>query len=143
MTDQKLEAQIHSIEGALRGLQEGSCLCQYTRPMSGFDLPRKEQYANSVTQVFVNDRLSFLEKTAALLEGHLSRSIGLRLLDKNAAYQFFSYLFNLEEWAAQDTLFADDGVDRQIAQSPVAWHSDHLTIGRRYVQMFSLRTTRV
>ena len=25
--------------------------------------------------------------------------------------------------------------------SPVAWHSDHLTIGRRYVQMFSLKTT--
>jgi type IV secretion system protein VirB4 len=38
-------------------------------------------------------------------------------------------------------LSADDGVDRQIVQSPVAWHSDHLTIGRRYVQMFSLKTT--
>jgi type IV secretion system protein VirB4 len=32
-------------------------------------------------------------------------------------------------------------VDRQIVQSPVTWHSDHLTIGRRYVQMFSLKTT--
>jgi type IV secretion system protein VirB4 len=26
-------------------------------------------------------------------------------------------------------------------QNPVAWHSDHLTIGRRFVQMFSLKTT--
>ncbi len=32
-------------------------------------------------------------------------------------------------------------MDRQIVQSPVAWHNDHLTIGRRYVQMFSLMTT--
>jgi type IV secretion system protein VirB4 len=82
-----------------------------------------------------------LEKTATLLEGHLAGSLGLRLLEKNAVYQFFSYLFNLEKWAAKDNLSADDGVDRQIVKSPVEWHSDHLTIGRRYVQMFSLKTT--
>jgi type IV secretion system protein VirB4 len=181
LTDQQLEAEMRSIEGALRGLPDGSCLYQYTRVRSGCDLPRKERYANSVTQVFVDDRLAFLEKTtgfrridlhwcltlepprtaafanehatdtsrmladlektATLLEGHLGTSIGLRLLEKDAAYQFFSYLFNLEEWASRDTLSADDGVDRQIVKSPVAWHSDHLTIGRRYVQMFSLKTT--
>ncbi len=184
LTDQELEAEMRSIEGALRGLPEGSCLYQYTRVISGFNLPRKEHYANPVTQVFVDDRLAFLEKTAAfrsidlhwcltleppnastlahkpkehaadttrmlvdlektatLLEGHLAGSLGLRLLDKNAVYRFFSYLFNLEEWAAKDNLSADDGVDRQIVKSPVAWHSDHLTIGRRYVQMFSLKTT--
>jgi type IV secretion system protein VirB4 len=184
VTDQGLEAQVRSIEGALRGLPEGACLYQYTRVMSGFNLPRKVQYGNPVTQVFVDDRLSFLdksagfrrvdlhwcltleppkaaafarkpkehgtdttrmladlEKTATLLEGHLSSSLGLRLLDKNAVFQFFSFLFNLEEWAAGYTLSADDGVDRQIVNSPVSWHSDHLTIGRRYVQMFSLKTT--
>jgi len=184
VTDQGLEAQVRSIEGALRGLPEGACLYQYTRVMSGFDLPKKAQYGNPVTQVFVDDRLAFLnksagfrridlhwcltleppkaaafthkpkehdtdttrmladlEKTATLLEGHLSGSLGLRLLEKNAVYQFFSHLFNLEEWAAAYTLTADDGVDRQIVQTPVVWHSDHLTIGRRYVQMFSLKTT--
>jgi len=184
VTDQGLEAQVRSIEGALRGLPEGSCLYQYTRVMSGFDLPRKEHYASPVTQVFVDDRLTFLEKTAGfrridlhwcltleppkaaafarkpkehdadttrmladlektatLLEGHLCGTLGLQLLEKNAVYQFFSYLFNLEEWAAKDTLSADDSVDRQIVKNPVAWHSDHLTIGRRYVQMFSLKTT--
>jgi type IV secretion system protein VirB4 len=184
LTDQELEAQMRSIEGALRGLPEGSCLYQYTRVMSGFDLPRKAHYANPVTQVFVDDRLAFLEKaasfrridlhwcltleppkasaftrkpkehaadtsrmlsdlekTATLLEGHLAGSLGLKLLKKNDTYQFFCYLFNLEEWAAKDNLSADDGVDRQIVKSPVAWHSDHLTIGRRYVQMFSLKTT--
>jgi type IV secretion system protein VirB4 len=184
LTDQELEAEMRSIEGALRGLPEGACLYEYTRVMSGFNLPRKEHYENPVTQVFVDDRLAFLEKsagfrridlhwcltleppkatalarkpgehtadttrmlvdlekTATLLEGHLGSSLGLNLLEKNAVYQFFSYLFNLEEWASADTLSADDGVDRQIVKSPVAWHSDHLTIGRRYVQMFSLKTT--
>jgi type IV secretion system protein VirB4 len=184
LTDQELEAEMRSVEGALRGLPEGACLYQYTRVMSGFNLPRKEHYANLVTQVFVGDRLAFLEKTAGfrridlhwcltlkppkatafarkpgehtadttrmladlektatLLEGHLCASLGLKLLEKNYTYRFFSYLFNLEEWAAKDNLSADDGVDRQIVKSPVAWHSDHLTIGRRYVQMFSLKTT--
>ena len=184
LTDQELEAEMRSIEGALRGLPVGSCLYQYARVMSGFDLPRKAIYTNPVTQVFVDDRLAFLEKTAGfrridlhwcltleppkaagfalrpkehtvdtsrmlgnlektatLLESHLGGSLGLKLLDKNAAYQFFSYLFNLEEWATRDELSADDGVDRQIVKSPVAWYSNYLTIGRRYVQMFSLKTT--
>lgn len=184
LTDQEIEAQIRSIEGALRGLPEGSCLYQYTRVMSGDSLPKQASYANPVTQAFVDDRLAFLEKTAGfrridlhwcltleppkaaafarkppehaadtsrmlaeiektatLLEGHLGGSLGLRLLQKNAAYQFFSYLFNLEEWAAADALHSDTGVDQQIVKNPVAWHSDHLTVGRRHVQMFSLKTT--
>jgi len=184
LTDQELEAEVRSIEGALRGLPEGSCLYQYTRVMSGFDLPRNSSYANAVTQVFVGERLAFLEATgglrridlhwcltleppkasafahkpqehaadtsrmlanlekmATLLEGHLASPLGLKLLEKNAVFQFFSYLFNLEEWAAADELRGNDGVDRQIVKSPVEWHSDHLTIGRRHVQMFSLQTT--
>jgi energy-coupling factor transporter ATP-binding protein EcfA2 len=32
-------------------------------------------------------------------------------------------------------------VDRQIVKSPVAWHSDHVTVGKRHVQMFSLKAT--
>jgi len=32
-------------------------------------------------------------------------------------------------------------VDRQIVKSPVAWHSDYLQVGKRHVQMFSLKTT--
>ena len=36
LTDLELESQVRSIEGALRGLPEGSCLYQYTRIMSGF-----------------------------------------------------------------------------------------------------------
>jgi type IV secretion system protein VirB4 len=85
--------------------------------------------------------LSDLEKTATLLEGHLGSSLGLKLLGKNDTFQFFSYLFNLEEWAGQDQLRGDTGVDRQIVKSPVTWHSDHVQVGNRHVQMFSLMTT--
>jgi len=152
--------------------------------MSGIDLPRQARYANPVTQVFADDRLTFLEstagfrridlhwcltlepsrvkpfehrpkentaetsrmlaelqKTATILEGHLGNALGLRLLDKNSTFQFFSYLFNLEEWTAQDQLRSDTGLDRQIVKNPVAWHSDHLQVGKRHVQMFSLKTT--
>src|SRR5215472_6455776 len=157
LTDQELDARMRSIEGALRGLPKGSCLYQYTRVMSGFNLPRQKRYSNSVTQIFADDRVAFLErtagfrridlhwcltlepsqiraferkpkenaaensrmlgdlqKTATILEGHLGSLLGLRLLDKNSALQFFSYLFNLEEWAAADRLRADAGVDRQV-----------------------------
>jgi type IV secretion system protein VirB4 len=184
LTDLELESRMRSIEGALRGLPLNSCLYQYTRVMSGFDLPRQTKYANAVTDVFVTDRLTFLEKTAAfrridlhwcltlepskakaferkpdenaidtsrmlvdlektatILQSHLGSTLALRLLGKAEAFQFFSYLFNLEEWAERDQLRSDTGVDRQIVKSPVAWHSDHLQIGKRHVQMFSLKTT--
>jgi type IV secretion system protein VirB4 len=184
LTDLELDSRMRSIEGALRGLPEGSCLYQYTRVMSGFHLPRRDKYENPATEVFATDRLRFLEKSAAfrridlhwcltlepskvkaferkpdehaldtsrmladlektavILESHLGNSLVLRLLGKAQAFQFFSYLFNLEEWSEQDQLRSDTGVDRQIVKSPVAWHSDHLEVGKRHVQMFSLKTT--
>jgi type IV secretion system protein VirB4 len=184
LTDQELESRMRSIEGSLRGLPEGSCLYQYTRVMSGFDLPRQAKYANPATEVFASDRLTFLEKTAGfrrldlhwcltlerakvkaferkpqenaadtsrmladlektatILQSHLGNAIGLRLLGKAETFQFFSYLFNLEEWAERDQLRSDTGVDRQIVKTPVAWHSEYLQVGKRHVQMFSLKTT--
>jgi type IV secretion system protein VirB4 len=184
LTDQELDSRMRSIEGALRGLPEDSCLYQYARVLSGFELPRQSKYSSSVTQVFVDDRLTFLEKTAAfrsidlhwcltlepskakaferepqentadtsrmlaelqktatILESHLGNALGLRWVQKNDVFQFFSYLFNLEDWASDDQLRADTGVDRQIVKNPVAWHSDYLQIGKRHVQMFSLKTT--
>ena len=85
--------------------------------------------------------LSSLQKTATILESHLGTAIGLRLVDKADTFRFFSYLFNLEPWADHDRLGRDTGVDRQIVKSPVSWHSDHLRVGKRFVQMFSLMTT--
>jgi type IV secretion system protein VirB4 len=85
--------------------------------------------------------LTDFEKTAAMLAGNLGGSLGLRLLDKQVAFQFFSYLFNLEDWAEWGELRTDTGADRQIVQNPVAWESNYLRIGRRFVQMYSLKTT--
>jgi type IV secretion system protein VirB4 len=181
LTDQELDARVRSIEGSLRGLPDGSCLYQYARVLSGFDIPRQKKYSDPVTETFVNDRLTFLEnvagfrkialhwcltfepsqknpfdrkpnekaedrarmlsslqKIATILESHLHSAIGLRLLAKDEAFQFFSYLFNLEPWCEHDRLLRATGVDRQIVKSPLSWHSDHLRVGKRYVQMFSL-----
>ena len=80
--------------------------------------------------------LADLDKTATLLAGHLGSSLGLSRLGKKEVFQFFSYLFNLEDWAGQDELRGDTGVDRQIVKSPVSWHSDHVQIGKRHVQMY-------
>lgn len=51
--------------------------------------------------------LADIQKIAAILESHLDSTLGLWLLDKNGVFQFFSYLFNLEEWAGDDQLRAD------------------------------------
>jgi type IV secretion system protein VirB4 len=184
LTDQELDAKVHAIEGGLRGLPEGSCLYQYMRVTSGFDIPRRVKYDDPITQSFVDDRLAFLDKTAnfrridlhwcltfepdlsnpfaskpsekatensrlladlqkaaTILETHLASHIGIRLLEKEQAFQFFCELFNLEEWAGNTKLISDTGVDQQIASSPVSWEADHLRVGRRFVQMFSMSST--
>ena len=62
LTDQELESQLRMIEG---GLPEGAALYQYTRVRAGFPLPRQTTYSNPVTQVFVEERLQFLQSNAA------------------------------------------------------------------------------
>ena len=184
LTDQELESRVRSIEGALRGLPEGTCLYQYTRVLSGFDIPRQAKYDNPVVESFVSDRLSFLnenaafrridlhwcltfesgqknplqrkpteqagvnarllanlQKTATILESHLSSTVGLRLLNKNEAFPFFCYLFNLEPWAEYTKLTSDNGLDRQIARSAISTQEDHLRVGKRHVQLFTLINT--
>jgi type IV secretion system protein VirB4 len=183
-TDEDLDVRVRGVEAALRGLPEGACLYQYTRVIAGFDLPRQENYSDSVTESFASDRIRFLnetarfrridlhwcltiepdasdllgrkpkaqrnatdrqlldlEKASTILESHLTDSIGLKLLGKEQTFQFFSYLFNLEEWACDMRLRSDAGVDRQLVQAPVEWHSEYLRIGSRYVQMFPLTNT--
>jgi hypothetical protein len=157
-TDEDLDVRVRGVEAALRGLPQGSCLYQYARVISGFDLPRQEKYPSSVTESFVSDRLMFLnqtarfrhidlhwcltiepdtgnplgrkpkeqriatdrqlydlEKAATILESHMSDSIGLKLLDKDQAFQFFSYLCNLEEWASDVRLRSDVHRDHHLS----------------------------
>ena len=89
-----------------------------------------------------NERLiNQLQKAATILETHLSGVVGLKLLGKERVFKFFRELFNLEEWAGHTPLVSDLGVDQQIVNSAVSWQGDHLRVGKRHVQMFSLTTT--
>ena len=111
--------------------------CLTLEPPKAEALSRKPKHQAADT----SRMLAELEKASTILSSHLGSSIGLRPLDKTDTFQFFSYLFNLEEWAAQAQLAGNTEIDRQIVNSPVAWHSDHLQVGKRHVQMFSLKAT--
>ena len=111
------------------------CLTIEPDARSLFSQKPKEHKGSTDRQLFE------LEKAATILEAQMSDSIGLKFLGKEQAFQFFSYLFNLEAWASQAHLHSDAGVDRQLVTSPVEWHSDYLRIGCRYVQMFPLINT--
>ena len=119
MTDQELEAEMRSIEGALRGLPEGSCLYQYTRVMSGFNLPRKEHYANPVTQVFVDDRLAFPRKVGGLPQDRLHWCLTLEPPKANA------FARKPKEHAADTTrILVDLEKRRRCSKAISAVHSD-------------------
>src|ERR1700744_3542081 len=62
LTDQELEVRVRAVEGGLRGLAEGSTLYQYMSITAGFHIPRRAKYDDPVTQSFVDDRLTFLDK---------------------------------------------------------------------------------
>ena len=85
--------------------------------------------------------LGELLKAATILEANLGHALGLKLLRKEQAFRFFSYLFNLEEWAEHANLRGDTGVDLQIVNSTIRWEAEHLRVGKRFVQAFSLKTT--
>jgi type IV secretion system protein VirB4 len=42
LSDLELQSRVRAVEGALRGLPEGSCLYQYTRVRAGYDIPMQE-----------------------------------------------------------------------------------------------------
>ncbi len=64
LTDQEIESRIRLLEGALRGLPAGSCVYQYSRVLSGYEIPRKRSYGDPVLESFVNDRLTYLNQNA-------------------------------------------------------------------------------
>ena len=64
LSDQDIESRTRAVLGALRGLPDGSCLYQYSRVLSGFEIPRKPTYGDPVLDSFVNDRLEYLNTNA-------------------------------------------------------------------------------
>ena len=112
------------------------CLTLEPSKLKAFDRKPQENAADT------SRMLAELQKAATIL-GRSSRQLcwGCDCWTRTAHFSSSRYLFNLEEWAAQAQLRDDTGVDRQIVSNPVAWHSDHLRVGKRYVQMYSLKTT--
>ena len=111
------------------------CLVMEAPQANPFERKPKEQATD------VSRRLAELLKAATILQAHLGSSLGLQLLGKEDAFKFFSYLFNLEPWAEHDHLRSDTGIDRQIVKSAIRWEAEHLRVGKRFVQAFSLKTT--
>ena len=137
LTDLELAARVRQVEGALRGLPEGSCLYQYTRVMSGFDLPRQKQYRNEVTETFASDRLTHLDKTAAFRRIDLHWCLTLepsqakafqRKPDENVA-DTSRMLSDLEKTA---TLL--EGPSRQFPRSQVVGQGRSLPVLQLFVQ---------
>ncbi len=122
-------------KAAFRRIDLFWCLTMEPSKANPFERKPKEQADDN------SRMLADLEKTATILISNLGNTIGLKQLGKAETFRFFSYLFNLEEWAGEDQLCQDTGVDRQIVKSTVGWEGDHLRVGKRHVQMFSLMTT--
>jgi type IV secretion system protein VirB4 len=85
------------------------------------DMSNPLSWKPKVQRAAINRQLFELEKAATILESHMSDSIGLKLLHKEEVFRFFSYLFNLEEWASDVHLRSDVArpAARQISRGVV------------------------
>jgi type IV secretion system protein VirB4 len=79
-----------------------------------------------------------LRNTVLTLEQNLSDLIGFERLDCHEIGRLYGHLANLDPQRERRRLSSLDRVNRQLARSPVIWHSHGLTIGRRQARLFSL-----
>src|SRR5215469_3673109 len=111
--------------------------CLTIEPTANYSFGKKkltpEQYGRQCARFIAQ-----VQKTAEILTSQLKDLLGLSLLSKQEAAAFFGYLLNLEDWSLERRLTSDEAIDQQLVHSSVAWHSDHLRIGKHYAQMFSL-----
>lgn len=84
-----------------------------------------------------NSYLEMLEKASSVIVEQFSEDLGLKLLGKNEAFSFFSYLSNLEPYSVEREPEADYALDRQLATFGLNWHKDHITLNNRYAKFFS------
>ena len=66
LTDRAVADAIARIYGALQAMPQAGRLYQYMRIRKGYELPRKDSYANSTVEAFITDRIEFLNQTAHL-----------------------------------------------------------------------------
>ena len=79
---------------------------------------------------------------AQAFERTIGDLLGLRLLPKSEAFQFFRILANLDRQTAEaQTLCHDSHVDFYMTSSPIAPFRDGLRVGHQNVEVLSLRET--
>jgi type IV secretion system protein VirB4 len=92
----------------------------------------KEKKVNS--QKAIRD----LRKAAQYLQEQMRDVLPLRPMAGDEVGAFFSYLINLDERVACRKLQSAQHVNRQVVRSNIHWKNDHIRIGRRKAQYFSL-----
>jgi len=81
-----------------------------------------------------------LQASMVSLEAELGEICSLRKMGKQEIFSFFRHLLNLDaDVASAIRLKRDDAVDYQLCNSQLGWKSNHLTIGRRFAQMWALK----
>lgn len=86
----------------------------------------------------------FARRTLATASVSLAAQLGnvceLRQLDKQDIFAFYRHLLNLDpEVGSAVRLKRDDAVDYQLVNSHLTWKADHLKLGHRFVQMWSMK----
>ena len=79
-----------------------------------------------------------LRSTLTVVAQNLSELIGMEQLDCHGIARLYGYLANLEVELIRQRLASRDHIGRQLARSPVRWHSEGLEIGRSHAKLFSL-----
>ncbi|MCL2659439.1 MAG: type VI secretion protein [Acidobacteriaceae bacterium] len=109
------------------------CLIVQAEKLAGIKLQKPKENAEQTQRLLMQ-----LQKTATILETQLDGSVGIKRLDNEQTFRFFSYLFNLTDWSEDAHLAGDTGLDRQIVGSAIAWKNDCIQVGKRFAQLFSL-----
>ena len=81
-----------------------------------------------------------LEDSVVSFQTQVGELFSIELLEKQETFKFFRGLLNCEQHVAESAkLRRDDMVDFQLVSSHLTWKKDHLRLGNRFVQMFSLK----
>ena len=100
---------------------------------TGRQLPSQVQRANAQAR-------RILESSLTSLEAQLADVCEVRRLLKRDIFSFYRHVLNLEpSVGCAVRLKRNDAVDYQLVNSHLAWNADHLRIGSRFVQMWSMK----
>jgi len=119
-------------KAGLGGIDLYFCI-RATAEIKGRSLPAQIEGANRAAR-------RLLHASMISLEAELGEICSLRRLGKQEVFGFFRHILNLDPAVASAIrLKRDDAVDYQLCNSQLDWKANHLTIGRRFVQMWAVK----